>query len=184
VMFAELIARFYQRYRLQNVDFYAVRIATAFHDSGRQANGVDLWESDSSDHCLRYVDRRRHNAGGAEYSHYVASLIDKRPTSDVSQRIVYDADVLEIMRPCCGHGGLRGFRQGCLHFAGPGDSLAVVIPDADRIRKQLIHEAWKWIQETEDLKKKLFSSSIYMYDLLETLNHKKHKYPMLSALLE
>ena len=55
VMMAEWMARFYRARTQAAIDFFAVRVAVAFHDSGRQANGVDLWESDSASNCVRYV---------------------------------------------------------------------------------------------------------------------------------
>ncbi|MGH9879309.1 MAG: hypothetical protein ACRD5H_16895, partial [Nitrososphaerales archaeon] len=41
VMFAEWMARFYTERASCEIDFYAVWVATAMHDSGRRDNGVD-----------------------------------------------------------------------------------------------------------------------------------------------
>jgi hypothetical protein len=184
VLFAEWMARFYLERSLCDIDLYAVRVATAMHDSGRRANGVDRWEADSATRCYDYVKLYSPRAGDAEYARFVAGLIDKRKTGDTCKRIVYDADVLEIMRPCCGHGGIGGFRRECLHFAGGEDTLAVGLDDSPRIREAFIQEAWKWISDTEAIKLRLYPSATYMADLLGKLQSGKARYPMLSSLCE
>ena len=111
VMLAEWMARFYRAHTQTAIDFFAVRVAVAFHDSGRRANGVDLWESDSAANCVRYVVE---TGGASDYAQGVGALIEKKKQSaDPLKKIVGDADVLEIMRPCCGHGGLEIGRASC-----------------------------------------------------------------------
>ena len=181
VMMAEWMARFYHARTQTVIDFFAVRVAVAFHDSGRQANGVDLWESDSASNCVRYVVE-----GGrdSDYAHGVGSLIEKKKKSaDPLKKIVQDADVLEIMRPCCGHGGLAGFRRQFLHFGGPDDLLAREVPGIAAQREALIQEAWRWIQSTEPLKAFLADSPAHMRDLLKHLERQRLKFPLLSDLL-
>ena len=181
VMVAEWMARFYRARTQAVIDFFAVRVAVAFHDSGRRANGVDLWESDSAANCVRYVAE---TAGGNDYAHGVGALIEKKKESaDPLKTIVQDADVLEIMRPCCGHGGLTGFRRQFLHFGGPDDVLAREVPDIAVQREALIQEAWRWILSTEPLKASLKDSPAYMRDLLKHLERQRLKFPLLSDLL-
>lgn len=183
VMLAEWMARFYRAHAAASPDFFAVRVATAFHDSGRQANGVDLWEADSARNCLRYVGDAL-PADRAEYARDIAALIEKKKrSSDPLKKIVQDADVLEIMRPCCGHGGLAGFRREFLHFGGRDDRLARDLSDIGETREALVQEAWRWIQATEMLKAFLADSPTYMRDLLKHLGRERHKFPLLSALL-
>jgi len=181
VMMAEWMARFYRARTQTMIDFFAVRAAVAFHDSGRRANGVDLWESDSASNCVRYVVE---TGGGDEYAHSVGALIEKKKKSaDPFKKIVQDADVLEIMRPCCGHGGLAGFRHQFLHFGGPDDLLAREVPGIAAQREALIQEAWRWIQSTEPLKASLAGSSTHMRDLLKHLERQRLKFPLFSELL-
>jgi hypothetical protein len=181
VMMAEWMARFYRTRTPSVIDFFAVRVAVAFHDSGRRANGVDLWESDSAANCVRYVAEA---VGGNDYAHGVGALIEKKKTSaDPLKMIVQDADVLEIMRPCCGHGGLAGFRRQFLHFGGPDDVPAREVPDIAAQREALIQEAWRWIQSTEPLKAFLADSPTHMRDLLKHLERQRSKFPLLSDLL-
>lgn len=178
VMLAEWMARFYRTHTQAEIDFFAVRVAVAFHDSGRRDNGVDLWESDSASNCVRYVvESGRAN----DYAHRIAALIEKKKKStDPLKKIVEDADVLEIMRPCCGHGGLAGFRREFLHFGGPND---LQVPGIAAQREALIQEAWRWIQATEPLKFSLINSRAYMRDLLRYLEKQRLQFPLLSDLL-
>jgi hypothetical protein len=183
VIFAEWMARFYNTKMSIEIDFYAVRVAAALHDSGRRANGVDLWEGASASNCIRYVEEHSPFPQNAEYPGYVGGLIGKRPSKDTCKWIVRDADVLEIMRPCCGHGGIDGFRRDFLHFAGARDPFAVVLPDAEEIREELIQEAWKWISETERIKLSFSNSATFFVGLLDKLGQERRRYPMLSSLV-
>jgi hypothetical protein len=184
VLFSELMARFYYHNAMETaIDFYAVRVATALHDSGRQANGVDLWEQDSQRNCVEYVERRATGTTNAAYPSYVAGLIRKQQSGEVAGWVVYDADVLEIMRPCCGHGGLDGFRRDYLHFLGGLDARAAGIEGAGDVREAFIREAWNWIQATEQVKLRLHKETRYMQRLLEKLEQEKEHYPRLSTLL-
>jgi len=183
VLFAEYMARFYKDRLSIDIDFYAIRVATAFHDSGRQGSGLDLWEDDSARNCDEYVLQNPSVSADREYAQYVGNLIKKRGRWDIAKRIVHDADVLEIMRPCCGHGGIDGFRRRALRFAGNRDPLARGLSDSGNIRESLIQEAWRWIQKTESMKRSLFNSSAYMAALLEELDREQQNYPILSTLL-
>ena len=178
---AEWMARFYRARAQYVIDFFALRVAVAFHDSGRRANGVDLWESDSALNCARYVDE---TTGASDYADDVGTLIEKKiKSADPLKKIVQDADVLEIMRPCCGHGGLAGFRREFLHFGGPDDSPALEVPGIAEQRETLVQEAWRWIQSTEPLKFVLTNSPAYMRDLLKHLERERSQFRLLSDLL-
>jgi hypothetical protein len=181
VMMAEWMARFYRDCTQTMIDFFAVRVAVAFHDSGRRGNGVDLWESDSASNCARYVDE---TTRASDYADDVGALIEKKKKSaDPLKTIVQDADVLEIMRPCCGHGGFVGFRREFLHFGGPVDLLACEVPGIAAQREALVQEAWRWIESTEPLKFLLTDSPAYMRDLLKHLERERSEFPLLSDLL-
>ena len=176
LIFAEAMSRFYSAHG-QVLDMCAIRTAVAFHDSGRQGNGVDLWEADSAALCQAYLQKK----SNAEYAVLVASLILKSEgTWDLQKQIVHDADVLEIMRPCCGHGGFNGFRQRVLRFAGERDPLSAQLDDPDGLRQTLISEAWNWISATEEIKHQFSGSSKYLDDLLNYLMQNADRYPFLS----
>jgi hypothetical protein len=184
VIFAESMARFYQRRAGVEMDFYAVRIATSLHDSGRRANGVDLWEADSADICFRYV-REHHTARpDPAYARAVADLIEKKKgEAGLLKKIVVDADVLEIMRPCCGHGGLSGFRREFLHFGGARDEATRAVPGMAEIREAFVQEAWRWIKDTETLKAFIAESPAYLTDLMTKLRRDSRKYPLLAEMM-
>jgi hypothetical protein len=113
VIFAEWITRYYIQHFSIPIDFHAVRMATAFHDAGREGNGPDYWEKESSNLCYTYLA----NKGFApDQARFTANLILKHGEYGIEKRIVHDADVLEIMRPCCGHGGRMGFKMKKLRF--------------------------------------------------------------------
>jgi len=102
---------------------------------------------------------------------------------DLAFRVVHDADVLEIMRPCCGHGGKNGFRQGALRFVGQRDPLANRFDDPEDMRQQLINEAWNFIVATEEIKQSLNGSKNYLADLLEIIQSDSAKYPIISRVV-
>lgn len=160
LIFSEFMSRFYyKRLKINDVDFTAIRYAVAFHDSGRQQNGVDLWENDSSKLCFSYL-RKDYDI---EFSEFASSLIIKKKMIwDINEKIVTDADVLEIMRPVCGHGGANGFDPKYLHFLN--DNL-----NFKKIRKNLIDDAWKLIEYTEN-NKQLFTDNNHLYKMLEIIN--------------
>ena len=178
LIFAEAMGRAYAE-KSENVDFFAIRLAVAFHDAGREGNGVDLWEMQSRQLCQEYVGKFYPDKGTG-YAQDVGQLI-KSGEYDLDYRVVHDADVLEIMRPCCGHGGINGFRQGVLRFAGSRDPLADRFAHPQELRQQLINEAWDFIVRTEDAKQSLNDSKNYLADLLTFINSEPARYPILSC---
>lgn len=188
VMFAETMARYYQSQFEIDLNFYALRIATAFHDSGREDNDPDVWEAASAARCFQYLV-----AGSPDSAYYarnkkstrtIARWIPDRSNQDIHARILHDADVLEIMRPCSKHGGYQGFRPKSLRFGGEQDPYLKSFAAPQDLRQALINEAWNWIQKTETLKQKLTGSTCYMQDLLEVLEGERTYYPILSMLIE
>ena len=159
LIFAEFMARFYNTLKM-NVDFNAIRYAVAFHDSGRQANGIDRWENNSFDLCYLHLIKNYYS----DYSKYIASLILKNQISDINNDIVYDADVLEIMRPCCGHGERDCFNSNYFRFLKDNQQYK-------DIRNDLIEDAWKLIEYTEN-NKEIFKDNT-LYRLLDILPNYK-----------
>lgn len=156
LFFAESMARYYKAIGITDIDFLAIRYAVSFHDAGRKGNGVDIWESESAHICrVHLLNRGLSN----EYSKYVSQLIEKKGRWDAHKKMVHDADVLEIMRPCCGHGGRNGFKEKALRFLSDRDEFILKdhIETYSSIRKTIIDEAWQLIIATEN-RKHLFSS--------------------------
>jgi len=183
VLFSELMARFYNDLGL-DVDFNGIRHAIAFHDSGRQGNGIDLWESDSADLCYSYLGS---NGLNEEYSYHVSRFIEKHGDWSINKQIVQDADVLEIMRVICDHGGRDGFLPDRLRFLSSKD---VYIPkhkveQFSKFRNDLIEDAWKFIEHTEN-NRHLFSTknNDHLQLMIEMLDKKKNEYSVLKKLVE
>jgi hypothetical protein len=160
LIFSEFMARYYYDSGA-DVDFDAIRYAVAFHDAGRQDNGIDFWEKDSADLCFSYMLQKH----SEKYSRYCGNLIIKELDNyDINKQIVTDADVLDIMRPVCGHGGIFGFLPERLSF----------MKDDSQIRKDLIHDAWKLIKYTEE-NQHIFNGKKTLYRILETLDQYEYK---------
>lgn len=160
LIFSEYIARFYyETLKMSEIDFMSIRYAVAFHDSGRQGNGIDLWENDSAEICKSYLSKKY----DSNFCDFTSSLIIKKNiTTNINKKIVTDADVLDIMRPVCGHGGIYGFNPKYLSFLK--DNLIY-----QKIRNNLINDAWKLIEYTEN-NKQLFNENNHLYKLLEIIN--------------
>jgi hypothetical protein len=176
IIFAEFMARFYSSISDQsNIDFSSIRYSTAFHDSGRKDNGIDLWEKDSEDNCYKYLYESGHNA---KYCKYTASLIGKKIGKDINHSIVYDSDVIEIMRPCCGHGGIDNFNRLFLNFLSEKDILIEYGDGCEEIRNKIINDAWKIITYTED-NKHIFSND-HIYKILDIIKNDKLNFEIIN----
>ena len=173
LIFSEVMTRYYLQETVMNPSVSAIRYAVAFHDSGRQGNGFDIWEADSAQNCINYLSQfiPEEKAKDAGF------LIEKKGRWGLDKRIMHDADVLEIMRPCCGHGGIDGFRKKALRFLGARDQKEW--RDAE-IRNGFIEEAWYLIRETERLKGTIRNVKDYMGELLEFVERNEQELPFIS----
>lgn len=179
IIFAEALARCYLS-KGTSIDISAIRYATAFHDSGRKGNGMDIWESESAARCEEYLKPKFDN----EHRNYIANIIRKDNNNwDINKRIMHDADVLEIMRPCAGHGGLAGFQRKYLHFANQTDPFYALFADPLELRELLIHEAWSFILKTEEMKILLQDSNHYLLDVLSILEQSPGEFRFLNRLI-
>lgn len=141
ILLAEVMATLYSPFA--DIDLFAIRYAVAFHDSARQDNGIDIWESISAENCFNYL--RHHLHVDVACASYVSQLIVKQATpQDINQQIADDADTLEIMRLT----QRKGFKPSHLHFGQD-------IPELHELRGTLINEAWQLIDITEQIKGRL-----------------------------
>jgi hypothetical protein len=190
VLFAEFMSRFYFNEFDRDIEFTGIRYAIAFHDSGRQGNGMDIWESDSSKNCYNYLLSKGYDDN---YSDYVSHFIEKTGWMDVDKQIVQDADVLEIMRPCCYHGGRDGFMPDRLKFLTSTWSkkpanvryLEDHVKRVIDVRNNLIEDSWKFIKYTED-NKQLFNNNEnnHLYTMIDILEKNRNDYSVLNQLIE
>ncbi len=178
IIFSEVMSRLYiseLNIDSKKIDIFAIRFAVSFHDSGRQGNGIDIWEKDSANLCNEYLLRNKEITD--DYRKYISNLIEKKGKWDSNKKIVHDADVLEIMRPCCGHGGINGFKTTALRFLSNRDDLidTLQINKYDSIRSNLIKEAWSFILFTENNKYKFINNKKdILHILIEYLLSNSH----------
>ena len=151
IIFAEIMASLYSRFI--EIDKFAIRYAVGFHDSGRQGNGIDIWESVSAENCFNYL--RQKLAVDEAYAKYVFQLIVKQKTPrDINQQIANDADTLEIMRLT----NRVGFKPSYWHF---GQN----IPELISFRETLIDEAVQLIECTEKINEQM-PRDTYFQDII------------------
>lgn len=175
LIFSETMLRYYLSETHQTPNPDEVRYAVAFHDAGRQGNGRDLWEADSAKLCEEYLMKMGWTQADSNRASSHITKSEERWT--LEKRIVHDADILDIMRPICGHGGRAGFRERILNFLGPKDAPGV---RNELVRSQLIEEAWRFIQITENLKGKLSDCTDFMQAMLQKLVDHKMQLPFMA----
>lgn len=136
--------------------FYAV----AFHDSGRIDNGIDYWETQSRNNCYNYLSSKN-----TEHALSISNMIfkDGNP-NNMSYLCVYDADVIEIARPCTGI-GFGGFDRKYLKLT---NIIGGYYTD-------IINECFGLIRETE-LEKWQYSDDKALIRLITYIEHNKEKY--------
>ncbi len=179
LIFGEFMCRYYHQETSMTPKVESIRYAIAFHDSGRQENGIDRWEQDSAQKCAHYLVS--HPTISVQSHETTSNLITKEGRGDwgIEKRIVHDADVLDIMRPCCGHGGRTGFKEKVLRFLGSRDYDTKIDYNL-YIRNQLIEECWIFINRTEEEKMNLNKSSDYIGDVIDILETTREECPLLS----
>lgn len=143
VIFCEVMSR-YLLEKGEKIDFPFVRRLTGMHDAGRKGNGIDRWERDSAALLSDYLQKKGMPKEEAEKRSKL--LIKSAPHDAIEYQLFQSADCLDIMRPITGNGGYEGFRREFLTFLR--DSK---IPAENQFREDLINEAWKFIQQTENM---------------------------------
>lgn len=165
IVLAECMATLYSQFL--EVDRFAIRYAIAFHDSGRQGNGIDIWEADSAANCYSYLQQKL--LIDEPRAEYISKFIVKKDKLvDINNQITHDADVLEIMRLT----GKKGFEPFHLQFGRN-------FPTLTELKETLINEAWQLIDLTEQIKERL-SPSTYLQDLITLAQ----AYPLLASSLQ
>jgi len=166
-------------------DMYAVRVATAFHDSGRQDNGKDYWEHDSANLCRDYLlntsPRCRVFQQAPALADFSAGLIPHNEITSLEMQIAQDADVLEIMRLFKSADWQTRFQPEKLMFLSPRDHCLPAEPDAKSIRSRLIHEAWEFIQLTDHRHLEFSRAENYFNALFNVLTSQKDRFPLLAS---
>lgn len=178
IIFGEVMARYYQS-QGQFVDFDYVRRTIGLHDAGRKGNGIDRWERESAEILCNYLISKNMPEEEARKKSNVVVKEDADKDS-IAFKIFQSADCLDIMRPCTGWGGRKGFNSTYLTFLKNSTNSK-----ESQFRRSLIEEAWFFIQITEEQKMTKFNESKgFMDKLLEVIEEHQAELPILSSILK
>lgn len=147
LIYANVLANVFREKGAQ-IDSYALHTATAFHDSGREGNGVDVWEKQSAEKAVAHMKQ-----GGIDhhdYLNFAAASIDSQAPKEhksLEGSILKSADSLDVIRVY----GREGYRKDLLWFMFQdtriGDNKYVKADPA--LRDRLIDEIATFIEATE-----------------------------------
>ncbi|NGX43030.1 MAG: hypothetical protein K940chlam7_01321 [Chlamydiae bacterium] len=152
-------------------DPYALMMAAGMHDAARQDEGEDRWDGESAD-LFRAEFKERLPKETIDCLHF--ALANKDPKGEFTydvQRIIHDADALDIMRIIMSPGQFEPKRLQFYHF----DALEGFDKDA------FIAEVHSFIQITEDqaLKRHLAENSQnYLGDIVKIFKYVHTSKPM------
>lgn len=191
LIFAEMMARYLIK-QGETIDLNLMRRITGLHDSGRERNGFDRWEKESSELLRKYLIRKGMSVDeAAEWAKVI--MKNEQNSQSLEAMLFSSADCLDIMRPFCGHGGREGFRKDKLEFLKDAKEPTLEDylsgPETTEnywFREGLIDEAWCFIKETEAMKETLTSLDNvgYMNRLLDVIKQGgPKKYPILCGLI-
>ena len=184
VLLAEAMGHYYISRGLEP-DMYAVRVATAFHDSGRHDSGKDYWEHDSANLCRDYLlntsPRCQVYQQAPALADFTAGLIPHGDMTSLEMQIAQDADVLEIIRLFHMGNWQTIFQPEKLVFLSPRDLCLPSEPDAESIRSRLMHEAWDFIQLTDHRHDEFSQAENYFNALFNVFTSQKDRFPLLAS---
>ena len=183
LLLAEAMANYYENEYAIVVDKASLWGAVAFHDSGRKKNGEDYWEVESAHLCQAFLVRQ---GTELEQAKAVANSIlkKKKNIESITDQLVYDADVLDIMRLFVdSEKGIEKFRKVELLFLSETDIAVENVTERDTIfRQALVEEAWKLIFITEK-RAVIPNDDYYLNNLLTHIENNLVLYPRLSSYL-
>ncbi|NGX26336.1 MAG: hypothetical protein K940chlam6_00252 [Chlamydiae bacterium] len=177
LIFCEVMARYYTVMGIE-VNFPLLRRAIGLHDAGRQGNGEDIWEKDSAKILASHL---RKKGVGYFTANKQANIIVKDGTDKkypIEYFLAQSGDCLDIMRLPMGPGPKNGFREELLTFMNHEGCASKGL-----LRKQLIEEVWRFVQETEKRKfaPEFSKSKGFMQNLFQIID--RGNYPLLSTIL-
>jgi ankyrin repeat protein len=95
------IYRYYEDFDalcLNDEDILLIQIAALFHDSARQSDGVDVWDSQSAELCYRYLIEHGIDEERACFFSNAACHKDVAGIKTIAHRLIHDADAADIVR--------------------------------------------------------------------------------------
>jgi hypothetical protein len=177
-MLANLYTTVFERPSIRNP--YLLSIAAAAHDIAREDEGVDHWDKESGQFVYAYLRARGYSH--EEASLYAQAIIDKDPQEDLftteEQRIVHDADCLEIHR-CLRE--TAEFKPERLCFTRFGT------PQIPFDQAKLLDEVARFVKLTEEPQLKLEierHSDDCFGDMLRLIDKHRENLPLIFSLLE
>jgi len=186
LLFAEWMGQVYLAHGL-GPNMYAVWVAVAFHDSGRQNNGIDYWEHDSAALCRQYLLNTSPCSSiylqQPEHAAWIGNLIPKEGPPSLEKQLLHDADVLEYLRLFTASSWRREFEPDRVFFLSRKDLWAPEGMDTTSIRNGLIQEAWDFITLTDDLHPAFRCTPKYFEAMLNLLEQHKADFSLLSQLI-
>jgi hypothetical protein len=153
-LWAGLLSVLLERFGLGSThDLFVLQMAAAFHDAGRQDEGIDRWEPESERIFMRWY--RRAHAGAEQVPICPAGI------AAWEQAILKDADTLDILRVLPSLGEFNAERLSwCNDERIPG-----------QIRRSFIQEVYALIRLTEqaEIKRELEDSGALYFRLMHLL---------------
>ena len=182
-LWTQLLSRAYERLGRGKVDHpILLGTAGAFHDIAREAEGIDYWDEESSEALATLLHRAKIDPQQAEK--YIQAIKEKDPKngqfSSDEQRVVHDADCLDIIR-VVGQWNFRRKELCFYHFD----------PNQKQFCDALIDEISEFISLTENFEVRRYlehQSQDYYGDLIRVLFAMKKgdqpRFPLITQLLK
>lgn len=183
VLWTQVLSRFYEKLDQKTLDHTVLlAMAGAFHDVARETDGTDYWDVESSQVLESLLNRASIDKSIADK--YVQTIKEKDPKnrqfSTNEQRIVHDADCLDIIR-VIGKGSFKREFLSFYHFDSEKKALC----------GQLIDEVAHFIFLTEKFELRNFlehQSDDFYGDLIRILfaiqEKNPQKFPLITNLIE
>lgn len=177
LLFAEIIGRFYFLLGEDLLDFDGIRTAVSFHDSAREGNGMDYWEVESGENCKEYLlDKGRSKVYADKISNMI--LQKKIDIETREEQIVYDVDVIEIIRVFPSR---DAFRIEELYFLGENELHKDFPTSILKLRNQFLAEFWDFIEATEDLSP---SNESFVNKYIQFFQADRERYSLMNSLYD
>ena len=152
LIYSNVLANILREHGAQ-IDSHALYTTTVLHDSGREGNGVDLWEKDSAALCRKSLEDM--GIDDEDYLKRATACIDSKASASqktLEGAILKSADSLDIIRVY----GREGFRPDLLWFMHQDVKLGEdrYLKVDETLRTALIDEVAGLIEMTEPRSKK------------------------------
>lgn len=181
-LWTQLLSKVYEKLGKEKIkNPILLATAGAFHDVAREEEGIDYWDTESSEALEKLLGRVEIGEQGQEY---IQAIKDKDPKngkfSSDTQRIVHDADCLDIIRVI----GKWNFNKKYLCFYN-------FDPRQKSFCDQLVNEIADFIEMTEKFEVRNYlehhSEDFYgdLVRLIFLLKRKdKYRFPIITELLQ